>query len=36
MEVKVFQNVLDANDRIAAMNRKRFAERRLLVLNLIG
>ena len=36
MQVKVFQNVLDANDRIAAMNRRRFAERRLLVLNLIG
>ena len=36
MEVKVFQNVLDANDRIAAMNRKRFAEHRLLTLNLIG
>jgi len=36
MEIKVFQNVLDANDRIAAMNRKRFTEHRLLVLNLIG
>jgi hydrogenase nickel incorporation protein HypB len=36
MEIKVFQNVLDANDRIAAMNRRWFAEHRLLVLNLIG
>ena len=36
MQVKVFQNILDANERIAAMNRRRFAEHRLLVLNLIG
>jgi hydrogenase nickel incorporation protein HypB len=36
MRVKVFQNVLEANDRLAEMNRKTFAEHKLFVLNLIG
>jgi len=36
MRVKVFQDILDANDRLAEMNRAVFAEHHLLVLNLIG
>jgi len=36
MKVKVFQDVLEANDRLAEMNRKLFSENGILVVNLIG
>lgn len=36
MQVKVYQDVLDANDRIAALNRVRLESLGLLTLNLIG
>ena len=36
MEVKVYQNILEANDNLAGMNRKRFEECGILAINLIG
>jgi hydrogenase nickel incorporation protein HypB len=36
MQVKVYENILGANDRLAALNRSRFEENGTLVLNLIG
>ena len=36
MEIKVSQNILGENDRIAAENKKLFAEHNIYVLNLMG
>ena len=36
MEVKVYQDILEANDSLAEMNRKKFKEQGILVVNLIG
>ena len=36
MEVKVYQNILEANDNIAEMNRKCFGEHGIFAMNLIG
>ena len=36
MEVKVFGDILDANDRLADQNRRKLSERGILALNLIG
>jgi hydrogenase nickel incorporation protein HypB len=36
MDVKVYQDILSANDRLAALNRARFKENGILALNLIG
>ena len=36
MEIKLMKNILGANDEIAAANRKLFAERGVVVMNLMG
>lgn len=36
MEVKVFSNILDANDRLAEQNRRKLASHDILALNIIG
>ena len=36
MEIKLMKNILGANDEIAALNRKLFAERGVVVMNLMG
>ncbi|MBR2518935.1 MAG: hydrogenase nickel incorporation protein HypB [Selenomonadaceae bacterium] len=36
MEVKLMKNILGANDEVAALNRQMFAERGVIVMNLLG
>ena len=36
LEIKLMKNILGANDEIAALNRKLFAERGVVVMNLMG
>ncbi len=36
MEVKVFSNILDANDRLAEQNRRKLASHNIVALNIIG
>jgi hydrogenase nickel incorporation protein HypB len=36
VEVKVFSNILDANDKLAEQNRRKLAEKGILALNIIG